>query len=122
MVEPAERAGVYRRLGDLALFLVGVFPDHPPHPSAGPAAERLLCLSGVGTDSAADLGPHGLFELLGARWYRAAVRSTAAAGQPVTGTLAIAGRMADRFRDARRVLNAVADRYLFAWREQWFGR
>jgi hypothetical protein len=29
--------------------------------------------------------------------------------------------MADHFRDARRVLNAVTDRYLFPLREQWFG-
>jgi hypothetical protein len=28
VVDPAERPGVYRRLGDLALFLTGVFPDH----------------------------------------------------------------------------------------------
>src|SRR5690606_24818469 len=28
VVEPPERAGVFRRLGDLALFLTGVFPDH----------------------------------------------------------------------------------------------
>ena len=63
-----------------------------------------------------------LLEFLGARWYAAAVASaTAASGSPVTATLAVAGHMAEHFRDARRVLNAVTDGYLFPWREQWFG-
>ena len=120
VVDAAERPGVYRRLGDLSLFLLGVFPDHPPVPSGGAAVDRLLRLSGLATDRAGDMGPHALYELLGSRWYRAAVQSTTAAGRPVTGTLAVAGYMADHFREARRVLNAVTDRYLFPWREQWF--
>ena len=47
VVETGERAGIYRRLGDLALFLLGVFPDHPPALSSGAATDRLLRLSGV---------------------------------------------------------------------------
>jgi hypothetical protein len=121
VVEVDERPGIYRRLGDLALFLLGVFPDHPPALSGGAATDRLLRVSGIRTDRAADLGPHALLELLGARWYSAAVASAQAGGRPVTTTLAVAGHMADHFRDARRVLNAVTDRYLFPLREQWFG-
>jgi hypothetical protein len=121
VVEVDERPGIYRRLGDLALFLLGVFPDHPPALSSGAATDRLLRVSGLRTDRAADLGPHALLELLGARWYSAAVASAQAGGGPVTTTLAVAGHMADHFRDARRVLNAVTDRYLFPLREQWFG-
>src|SRR5215216_2860992 len=34
-VAPAELAGVLRRLGDLALFLTGVFPDHTASTSLG---------------------------------------------------------------------------------------
>ena len=41
--------------------------------------------------------------------------------RPVTATLAVADHMADHFDEGRRVLNAVADRYLFPWREVWFG-
>ena len=121
VVETGERAGIYRRLGDLALFLLGVFPDHPPALSSGAATDRLLRLSGVASEGVSDLGSQALFELLGARWYGAAVASARATGYPVTSTLAVAAHMAEHFQDARRVLNAVTDRYLFPWREHLFG-
>lgn len=121
VVDARERPGVYRRLGDLALFLLGVFPDHPPPLSPGAATERLLRLSEVG-QGAAGADAHGLMEMLGARWYGAAVRSARELGAPVTADLAVAGYMAGHFRQARRVLNAVTDRYLFPLRDQWFGR
>ena len=121
VVQASERPGIYRRLGDLALFLLGVFPDHPPTLGRGAGTERLLRLSGVRGDRVAELGPFELLETLGARWYAAAVASAEAAGQPVTQTLAVAGYIAEHFRDARRVLNAVTDGYLFPWRDQWFG-
>lgn len=124
-VDERERPGVYRRLGDLSLFLLGVFPDHPPMGGAGAGADRLLRSSGISGISgigreAADLDPQVLFERLGAAWYRAAGRVTTALGQPLTGTLAVAGYMADHFGSARRVLNAVTDRYLFPNRSRWF--
>jgi len=78
-------------------------------------------VSGLQSDCAGELGAQALLELLGARWYAAAVASATAAGSPVTATLAVAGHMAEHFRDARRVLNAVTDRYLFPLREHWFG-
>jgi hypothetical protein len=121
VVQASERPGIYRRLGDLALFLLGVFPDHPPTLGRGAATERLLRLSGVRDDRVAELGPFELLETLGARWYAAAVAAAKAAGHPVTETLAVAGYMSEHFRDARRVLNAVTDCYLFPWRDQWFG-
>ncbi len=46
VVGRAERPGVYRRLGDLALFLLGVFPDHLPD-LAGASGDRLVRLSGM---------------------------------------------------------------------------
>lgn len=121
VVQPVERPGIYRRLGDLALFLLGVFPDHRPPIGAGAATDRLLRISGVATDRTTELDGHRLLEMLGARWYAAAVASATAAGQPVVGTLAVTRHMAEHFDDARRVLNAVTDRYLFPWRGQWFG-
>ncbi len=57
-----------------------------------------------------------LLEHLGARWYRAAC-----AMAPVrTARLAVVAEVADRFRQARRVLNHVADRYLFPAGGAWF--
>lgn len=123
VVQPLERPGVYRRLGDLALFLLGVFPDHPAPLAPGASTERLLRLSGLAIGRAdRDLDPQSLLELLGSRWYGAAVAAARAARQPVVGTLAVAGYMGAHFHDARRVLTAVTDRFLFPWREQWFGR
>ena len=57
-----------------------------------------------------------LLEHLGTRWYRSAL-----ALAPVqTGRLAVVAEVADRFRQARRVLNHVADRYLMGSDNPWF--
>jgi hypothetical protein len=63
-VAPAERPGVYRRLGDVTLFLAGVFPDYATTME--------------------------LWEYLGARWYRAA-RDLAPA---TTARMVVAGDVA----------------------------
>jgi hypothetical protein len=119
-VPPAERPGVYRRLGDVTLFLTGVFPDYATAHALGPVnAARLLRaaqLPASQQDRLADSPAIEFWEHLGARWYRAA-RDLA----PVaTARLAVVGEVADRFRQARRVLNHVADRYLFPSGNPWF--
>ena len=119
VVGPSERPGVYRRLGDLCLFLLGVFPDHPPLPG-GAAADRLLRHGGLQASEIEDLDGVTLFERLGSTWYRTAARLASAAGVPPTGTFAVVGDVADHFHEARRVLNAVTDRYLFPLRSRWF--
>ena len=119
---PAERPGVLRRLGDLALFLTGVFPDHTATTALGrPLAEvHLLRTAQLGPDrvSPGTLNGFELLELLGARWYRLAERLSAAP----SGSVEVLAVMARQFTDARRILNVVTDQYLFPLREQWFGR
>jgi hypothetical protein len=112
-VAPEEsRPGIYRRLGDVSLFLAGVFPDYSAMHAFGPVdVSRLLRSARV------PLGERGelvtapaldLLEYLGARWYRAALATA-----PVrTARLDVVGEVAERFRQARRVLNHLADRYL----------
>jgi hypothetical protein len=57
-----------------------------------------------------------LLEELGQRWYRQASELA-----PVpTRQLAVVSQVADRFRDARRVLNHIADRYLAQVGNPWF--
>ena len=119
-VPDAERPGVYRRLGDVSLFLTGVFPDYVTSRAFGPVdAGRLLRAAGLPGPQRERLaaGPAiDLLEHLGARWYR-----TACELAPVrTARLAVAGDVADRFRQARRVLNHLADRYLQAAGQSWF--
>jgi hypothetical protein len=118
-VPASERPGVLRRLGDLALFLTGVFPDHTARTSLGhPLA--LLHSAGLNPSQGAAVAEDAfaLMELLGARWYRLATRLSPAP----SGSVLALRTIAEAFTDARRILNVVTDTYLFPLREQWFGR
>jgi hypothetical protein len=119
-VPEAERAGAYRRLGDVALFLTGVFPDYAVAHALGPvSAARLLRAAQVPArqqDRLAEAPAIDLFEHLGAQWYRAAWGLAPAR----TARLAVVAEVAERFRQARRVLNHVADRCLFPQGNPWF--
>jgi hypothetical protein len=119
-VPEADRPGVYRRLGDVALFLTGVFPDYAVSHALGPvSAARLLRAAQVPPRQHEQLTTApaiDLFEYLGARWYRAALSLAPAR----TARLAVVAEVADRFRQARRVLNHIADRCLFAQGSPWF--
>jgi len=119
-VPEADRPGVYRRLGDVALFLTGVFPDYAVAHALGPvSAARLLRAAQVSPRQHEQLTAApaiDLFEYLGARWYRVAWSLA-----PVrTARLAVVAEVADRFRQARRVLNHIADRCLFPAGNPWF--
>src|SRR5215469_12097655 len=112
-VAPEEsRPGIYRRLGDVSLFLAGVFPDYSAMHAFGPVdVSRLLRAARVPVGERGELAAApalDLLEYLGARWYRAALATA-----PVrTERLDVVGEVAERFRQARRVLNHLADRYL----------
>jgi hypothetical protein len=127
VVPEAERVGIYRRLGDLALFMTGVFPDHTAMRALAPIdTARLLRAARLATgagepaggyaESVEPAGPVALLEHLGRRWYRLACDT---APSP-TGAMRVVGEVAERFRQARRVLNLVTDRHLFVLRDRWF--
>jgi hypothetical protein len=119
---PESRPGLCRRLGDVSLFLAGVFPDYTIARAFGPFdVARLLRSARVPADdrdALATVPALELLEYLGARWYRAALASA----QVRTAGLAIVGDVAARFRQARRVLNHVSDRYLAGPGSTWFTR
>jgi len=129
VVPVPERPGLYRRLGDVALFLTGVFPDHTAT-GLGPHAEgRLLRTlperASVAVEAGSGLPPGlavppavALLEALGPQWYRAAWR---AVPPPRPSSLEVAVGIADRFDVARRALNVLSERYLFPARERWWG-
>jgi hypothetical protein len=121
-VPATERPGVLRRLGDLALFLTGVFPDHTATTPLGRPSAPLPLLRSAGLDPThreeVAANAFELLELLGARWYRLAAQLSPAP----SGSVRALGAIAEGFSDARRVLNVVTDTYLFPVREQWFGR
>jgi hypothetical protein len=113
VVAAPERPSVYRRLGDLALFLTGVFPDYTGggrllSPIARERLRRRLLRTEGELPAALEL-----FELVGRRAYQAAAQATQRPG--LLEDLAGNG-----FARSRRVLNFLTDRYLFPLREQWF--
>jgi len=104
----------------VTLFLTGVFPDYATSYALGPVdAARLLraaALPASQRERLASTPAIELWEHLGARWYRAA-RDLAPAA---TARITVVGEVADRFQQARRVLNHVTDRYLFPGGNPWF--
>jgi len=110
-----DRPPVWRRLGDLALFLGGVFPAALERAVAGRLDPVRLALTTGLAPPSAGLRPAELFEWFGASWYRLAARRTAAARE----TAAALRDHADHIHEARRVLNATADRYLMPVTISW---
>lgn len=116
---PDDRTILFRRLGDLSLFLTGVFPDHTgTRPLNAVEAVRLGKTVGKTSDEMLALCDRAVpsagldaLESLGSDWYGAAV----SAG----GTTPVVGDVASRFRSARRVLNHLADRYLHRLNPGW---
>ena len=101
-----------KRLGDVALFLSGVLPDHTATHPYSPTQREWIAQSadlGLGEVLLVDDGLR-FIEAAGAGWYRKAVEH--GAGSVSTGPSFLKG-LADRFSEARRILNYLADRYLF---------
>lgn len=129
VVPAAEQPGVYRRLGDLSLFLTGVFPDHTAVHGFSPSEESRLLRAGRlpatwalqgGSlpEAVAPSGAVGLLAELGKRWYRLAYRT---GSEPGTRALRSVRDLADRYDSARRVLNVATERHLLPSRHRWFG-
>jgi hypothetical protein len=122
-----ERPGILRRLGDLALFLTGVFPDYVARHGFSPLEEGRLLRAGGGRTSQRGAGASevpaadsavGLLEQLGRRWYRAAFDLLP---RPVAGNVEVIGELPERFGQARRILGLVTERFIFPHRDRWFG-
>jgi hypothetical protein len=118
-VAPGQRPVVSRRLGDLALFLSGVFPEHvaahPLQPREVEVLRRVLGGSGpeeVVRSSSPEKGLW-LLEWLGRRAYNLTVDWTPTSSPELA-------QVARAFGRARRVLNLVTTRYLYASRQRWF--
>jgi hypothetical protein len=129
VVPQAEWPGVLRRLGDLALFLTGVFPDYVARRGFGAIdRDRLRRAAGswggtrqggtAGAFIAGDDDAVTLLGQLGRRWYQAASQLLPS---PLPANVAVIGEMPERFNDARRVLSVIAERSLVPQRGRWFG-
>jgi hypothetical protein len=120
LLPPIERAGGYRRLGDIALFLSGVFPDHAATHPLPPTQRELVASSAAIKAVDALIEDSGLrfLDTAGAGWYRRAADETEQTNQNGSGFLRV---LSDRFSEARRILNYMADRYLFHRQLGWLG-
>ncbi|MDH3683328.1 MAG: hypothetical protein OEV40_25680 [Acidimicrobiia bacterium] len=119
-----ERTGAYRRLGDLALFLNGVFPDHAARQTLSPIdLDRILHslpdhgqgqpLRLLQADRADATGP--VLAALGPLWYRFAAKLV-----PVPSMSEQLTDLSEHFDQARRFLTFVTDRYLWNRRDRLF--
>ncbi len=99
----------YRRLGDVTLFLTGVFPDHTArHPVSEMHRDRLARLTGVDSEEAFDVDYVQFLEKVGRSSYDRAAQGSS---MPPDGQRLLHD-MAANFIPARRFLNYLADRYL----------
>jgi hypothetical protein len=119
MVSEAERPSVYRRLGDLSLFLTGIFPDYAGERLIAERERRQLerALGAADRERSERQDGVWLLEQIGRRAYRIAQQG-ADRRAAMAGVLA---EVSENFAAARRVLNFLTDRYLFPMRRQWFG-
>jgi hypothetical protein len=119
LVPEHERSWVYRRLGDLSLFLSGVFPDYAAEQLVAEPQRRRLegALPVRDRQRAEQEDGIWLLERLGRRAYQMAQRATDGSA----GMADVLAQVGQSFPTARRVLNFLTDRYLFPLRRQWFG-
>ncbi|MHB1132534.1 MAG: hypothetical protein ACYC4L_09130 [Chloroflexota bacterium] len=112
-VAPESRFPYYRRVGDICLFITGIFPEHVPAgyvpsvvtPAAGWSARRRR---------------RGLeeYEVEARRFYHLA------ANTPIASELGLAevlSKLADNFPLARKPLNYITDRYVRMHKSRLFG-
>lgn len=116
---PVDRTVLLRRLGDLALFSAGVFPDRTGSKPLRPVdAERLGRTVQMSADEILSLCDPGrlapgleALDTLGAKWYTASVSEG--------GSPPLVADVANRFKAARRVLNHLTDSHLYKLQPGW---
>ncbi|MCD2195680.1 hypothetical protein LQ327_20120 [Actinomycetospora endophytica] len=96
-VPPEERAGIWRRIGDGALFLAGVYPEYAERAYGATGTARLQRTTGLALRGEGPVGE--LLEDLAGRAYR----QTHGAVPP---------GVVESPSSARRLLTIIADRYL----------
>ncbi len=110
LVEPDVRPLVFRRIGDIALFTTGLFPDAVLRGRRHP----------LGTITAAEPLRRRLnlqdYEAEGRRFYRLAADRLAATHPPLARILM---RLSDEFTAARKPLTVLAERYVAWARPHW---
>ncbi len=111
-VEAELRFPFYKRIGDICLFVVGVFPEHVMAGYTPSLAVPHLTRRGRRRTL-----PDYVIE--GQRFYGLAAGHVAAQQYGLGGVL---GRLSESFELARKPLNLISDRYIRVQRARWFGQ
>lgn len=128
-VDEPYRFPIYKRLGDLALFLAGIFPEYVASGRALPFSRGLVS-AGVGSaltaavaggsSAAVESGPlvnATAVEEEGRKFYELAASHY---GAQVAGLEEILRSLAEYFSVAKKPLNLLAERYIRLDRFNWF--
>jgi hypothetical protein len=105
---PAEQPAVWRRLGDGALFLAGIFPEYATRSLGLVPLARLVRATDLRLKRLDAEIPELLEELAGQAYERAGA--------------AVPRRIVQEPRLARRILSTIADRYLLPFESDWLPR
>jgi hypothetical protein len=114
-----EKAGIWRRLGDAALFLTGIFPSYANKVGLGnrdgQALRHLSTVSQIREPVPESSSGLATLEWFGARWYALAAEHAVVqtAGSRLLQDYAL------HFDQARAILNTTADRYLYPFANGW---
>lgn len=100
-----ERFPVYRRLGDLCLFMAGIFPDY----ARRPGQSLRLTATRLSLEEYRELGSH---------YYSLAARHPVARREGLEGLL---DSLASNFALVIKPLNVLASDYIGLRRNRWFG-
>jgi hypothetical protein len=102
-VDETQRFEHYKRIADLCLFIVGIFPEYAGMDTGGPGDRRQAIIPGRRRRSPDD------YEREGRRFYKLASEHRDAA---LLGSSTLLKRMGDGFHLAKKPLNFISERYL----------
>jgi hypothetical protein len=112
-VSEEHRLAFYKRIADVCLFVLGMFPEHAGAAHGGPApGSPRSHMAGRGRRSAEDFAEEGR------RFYGMAAEHPAASSLEVSSIFRL---FRDDFLAAKKPLNFIADRYLRSQRRAFFG-
>lgn len=103
MVEDEFKFGLYKRIGDICLFLTGLYPEHVFMTATGKGSRAQRTMSD--------------YEREGIEFYRQAAQQEAA---EMTGLQPVLELIATRFNLARKPLNLIATKYIPAKKQRIF--
>ena len=111
-IEDEFRLGLYKRIADLCLFILGIFPDYAERSYRYPLSGEIRPQIAAG----AKISP-GEYEQKGQRFYKLAAEHQAAVDADLSDVFRV---LHENFQIAKKPLNFIADYYLATKRHHVF--